>query len=36
MSDIREAKRRVPVSTGESVRIIRELQELEFSNGRRA
>ena len=28
MSDFRKAKRRVPVSTGESVRIIRELQEL--------
>ena len=28
MSEFRKAKRRVPVSTGESVRIIRELQEL--------
>ena len=28
MSDLRKAKKRVPVSTGESVRIIRELQEL--------
>ena len=28
MSDIRKAKRRVAVSPGESVRIIRELQEL--------
>ncbi|MCY4426674.1 MAG: helix-turn-helix transcriptional regulator [Halieaceae bacterium] len=28
MGDFRKAKRRVPVSTGESVRIIRELQEL--------
>ena len=28
MSEFRKAKRRVPVSTGESVRIMRELQEL--------
>ncbi len=28
MSKFQRAKRRVPVSTGESVRIIRELQEL--------
>ncbi len=28
MSEFRKAKRRVPVSTGESVRIVRELQEL--------
>jgi len=28
MSDFRRAKRRVSVSTGESVRIMRELQEL--------
>jgi transcriptional regulator with XRE-family HTH domain len=27
MSDFRPAKRRIPVSVGESVRIIRELQE---------
>ena len=28
MSEFRKARRRVPVSTGESVRIVRELQEL--------
>ncbi len=28
MSEFRKAKRRVPISTGESVRIMRELQEL--------
>ncbi len=28
MSDFRPAKRRVPVSAGDSVRVVRELQEL--------